>query len=280
YYATNPEWFAIGVLALAVLIGFGAKLDGQIMDSMRFLWKQRATTPSIQHSALHTAVRNFRLSAGYQSTIRALKYYIFPFLSAVAVVYVCTVALNHLAFNLIDPTGVLCQGTKVKLDELDEGKMSTKSLTFSTSDLCFATGIRVTRGFRYAIEVTPKTPWSFGDLFPTTPKGFRGIDAPMRDVPLMYLAMPFRRDYFRRWYSLVARVGARGMYEDFADQSLEPGKANTYGGETGVLKHDGELFLYVNDATIAFPGLFGTFYDHNQGTAEIRVQRIITKPAS
>lgn len=79
---------------------------------------------------------------------------------------------------------------------------------------------------------------------------------------------------------MVARIGARGMYEDFADQNLESNSTKIYGGETNILKHDGELFLYVNDAVLALPGLYGVLYEQNEGTAEIRVQRIVKKPNS
>ena len=277
YYATNPACFTIGVLILAVLISYGSKLEGQITDSMRLIWKRRATTSSIQKSAVQTFLRNFRLSAGYQSSLRALKYNILPFCSAVAVVYVCAVALNHLAFNIIDPTGALCEGTTGKLVELDGNQLS-RPVTFATTNLCFATGIHLTQGYKYAIVVTPDQPWSFGNLPTTTPKGFRSVEVPWWDIPLAYLAMPLRRDYFRRWFSVAARIGSLGMYEDFVDQSPDPAdQIKRYSGETDTLKHDGELFLYVNDPVIAFPGLFRSFYNHNQGTAEIRVQRIIKK---
>jgi hypothetical protein len=36
---------------------------------------------------------------------------------------------------------------------------------------------------------------------------------------------------------------------------------------------DGELFLFVNDAVIGLPGLEGTFYSNNAGTADVTVTR-------
>ena len=65
-----------------------------------------------------------------------------------------------------------------------------------------------------------------------------------------------------------------GMDEDYLDPSPDPpNQTKQYSGETSRVKRDGELFLYVNDAVIAFPGLFRLFYDNNHGTAHIRVYR-------
>ena len=277
YYATNPASFAIGVIALAVLIGFAAKLEGKISDTMRFLWKQRATAPTIQASALNASIRDFRTSVPYRSTIWGLKYYILPFLSAVAVVYVGAVALNHLAFNIIDPTGALCHGTdKDKLERLsDSHTSSTGTIIFPTSSLCFATGVGITRGYRYAVFITPDEPWRDDDLQPTTPSGFRSAEVPSWHRPLMYFGMPLRRDYFRRWFTVIARIGSRGMDEDYLDPSVDPpNQTRVYSGVTNRIQRDGELFLYVNDAVVGLPGLFGVFYDNNKGTAHIRVQRL------
>jgi hypothetical protein len=33
------------------------------------------------------------------------------------------------------------------------------------------------------------------------------------------------------------------------------------------------LFLFVNDAVLAVPGLYGYFYDNNTGTAEVTITR-------
>lgn len=37
-------------------------------------------------------------------------------------------------------------------------------------------------------------------------------------------------------------------------------------------KHDGELFLYVNDAVLAVPPLQGYFYRNNHGTAKVEIE--------
>jgi hypothetical protein len=197
-------------------------------------------------------------------------------------VYVGAVALNHLALNIVDPTGVLCKGTDPSHWErlTDSNKNSTKEIIFPTNNICFATGVHLTRGAKYVVAITPDAPpsekWSDGDLPETTPKGFRSddVDVPFWDRLIMYAAMPLRRIYFRRWFTVVARIGSVGMDEDYLDPGPDPANQNKrYSGETNRLERDGELFLYVNDSVIALPGLFGHFYDNNHGTAHIRVYR-------
>jgi uncharacterized protein (DUF2235 family) len=284
YYATNPAWFVIGVLVLGVLIGFGSKLESKITDSMRFIWTQRATTATIESSGLHTAIRDFRMSPPYQAVLRALKYHILPFLLAIFLVHIGAVTLNHLALNIIDPTGAFCQGTDSEhWDKLEKkNQVSAKPIHFSTKNMCFATGVFLLHGARYEVDITPdglpSEPWRDGDLQETSPQGFDSSAVfhdpglPYWRRPIMYLAMPLRRIYFRRWFTVIARVGPVGMYEDY----LDPGPDDQYGysGTTNVVKRDGELFLYVNDAVIAVPGLFDHFYNNNHGTAVIRVRRM------
>ena len=36
---------------------------------------------------------------------------------------------------------------------------------------------------------------------------------------------------------------------------------------------DGELFLFVNDAVIGIPGLYGKFYENNQGSTRVVIRR-------
>ena len=87
--------------------------------------------------------------------------------------------------------------------------------------------------------------------------------------------MPLRRIYFRRWFTVIARIGAEGQYEDYLDPKPGPKPGTrTYSGTTSKLTRDGELFLYVNDAVIVFPWLHKIFYNNNKGTAKIEVTRL------
>jgi hypothetical protein len=156
----------------------------------------------------------------------------------------------------------------------DHGKLQTKRM-FPTNSPCFATGLKITKGARYGVTITPAEPWRDGK-YTTSPSGYEVDDRQGLDWLQSFLAVPLRRDYFRRWFTVVARVGTTGMYEDFLDPSKrDPSKLDSpYYGENGRIRIDGELFLYVNEAGIALPWIYGLFYKGHHGTARIEVERL------
>ncbi len=270
YYATNPIWFTVGVLILGILIGLGSALDSRITDRMRAIWKSRPQRSTIAQSAVEYSVYAFRSSKAYQATLRALRYFILPFLSAVFLVWLGIVAVNHLAYNLLDPTGVFCSPSAENTLEIlnADHTQSTKEILFPTNAFCFATGIKLSKGARYAVTITPTEPWIDG-TFRTDPSGYLISNRSDWDRLKAFLAMPLRRDYFRRWFTVIARVGSKGMYEDFLDPTKD---GSIYSGGTSRLKADGELFLYVNDAVVTLPRIYQAFYTDHRGKAQIKVQ--------
>lgn len=274
YYATNPASFAGGVIILAVLIGFGSRLDAQITDRMRAIWKSRAERDTITQSAIQYSICAFRTSRPYQAALRALRYYILPFVSAAFLVWLGAVAINHLVYNMADPTGVFCSPSdESRLETIGaDHTQSAKEIIFSANAFCFATGVKLLKGEKYSVTITPSPAdsWLDGD-YPTNPSGYRIADRSGWDRLSAFLATPLRRDYFRRWFTVIARIGPRGGYEDFLDPTRD---GTDYRGTTARLKTDGELFLYVNDAVLALPLVYGTFYKSHHGTAHIRVQKV------
>jgi hypothetical protein len=271
YFATNPIPFMAGIIVLAGLIWFGSRLESQITDRMRTIWKSRSVKPKIRQSVLQYAIYTFRTSWPYQMVWRGLRYYFLPFLSALVLLWLGLAGLDHLAWNIADPFGVFCSPSETaKLATIGDDKVPAKTM-FATDSPCFATGLKITRGARYGVTITPVEEWKDGN-YPTTPSGYEMDDRDGLAWLQSFAAMPLRRDYFRRWFTVVARVGITGLNEDF----LDPGKrdAREYYGETQRIKTDGELFLYVNEAGIALPWIDGLFYQSHQGTARIEVQRL------
>jgi len=271
YYATNPISFTVGVIVLATLIWIGSQLEGRITDRMRSIWKSRAQRVTITQSPVQSSICAFRTSRPYQAALRATRYYILPFLSAVFLVYLGAVGINHLAWNIIDPTGVFCTPTAPEtLEQIDDEHPISKVVTFETNSPCFATRIKLSKGAQYSVTFNNLTTWKDGD-YSTTPAGYRIADRSVWHSIASALLMPLRRAYFRRWFTVIGRIGSTGMYVDFLDPSKE-GKG--YGGETETLRADGELFLYVNEAVIALPWVYGAFYTEHKGSAEVKVQRV------
>jgi hypothetical protein len=144
-------------------------------------------------------------------------------------------------------------------------------VSFSTDGMCVPTKILVQRGVSYVVTVTVSSPW-FDKGIAATPTGFG--TSTLSDWPTkiaMYSALPLRRVIFRRWFSLLGRIGSKGVAEVFLDPT---GTSNTFRGRISKAERDGELFLYVNDAALPLPWVGDIFYRNNRGTAQVVVRRL------
>jgi hypothetical protein len=89
---------------------------------------------------------------------------------------------------------------------------------------------------------------------------------------------------FRPWFRLIARVGETGVDEYFLSPVNRTDKTYDAATQTATVKptnvytarftanRDGEVFLYVNDAALALPWLYSTYYKNNQGAAKISIK--------
>jgi len=72
---------------------------------------------------------------------------------------------------------------------------------------------------------------------------------------------------------LIARIGSKGVTEEFLDPEVVAGMPNTFRGGFRKAERDGELFLYINEAVIPFPWISDIFYHNNQGMAQVVIKR-------
>ncbi|MET4489755.1 DUF2235 domain-containing protein [Bradyrhizobium sp. LA7.1] len=268
WYAANPEWFAGGILAIAIFIGIGNSLSARIRDGMRIIWQSRPT-PVPLSGALHDAIYTFRTHPIYQFILNLGRRHVVPFLLAFLMVWYGATVLSHFVFNAADSMGAFCAPSKTTtpVDQL------TTAREFDTASICSPTGLSVRAGFRYEITVTMIEPWeSDGRL--TTPVGYRTstIEASKRWGG--YASIFLRRILFRPWYRLIARVGDKGVDEYFLDPVPVANTSPQAYRDTIKTERSGELFLYVNDAVIALPWLYDWFYGptHHHGTAKVTVK--------
>jgi uncharacterized protein (DUF2235 family) len=278
WYAANPGWFLIGIFALAVLIWIGSKLGSHITDSMRLMWKARATQSTIEKSQWHRAIYRLRTSPVYEWIIFGFaKQYALPFLSAAFLLWIGAMGASHLLANVVDSAGAFCRESDEKdTTSLGRAGAQSKPITFRTDALCLPTKVLVERGVRYSVIVTisPESPWA-NDDFQTTPGGFRTATLPSWDNKLFMAAtLPQRRVIFRRWFSLLARIGSTGVAETFLDPELVSGASNTYQGVIRSAERSGELFLYVNESVVPLPWISDIFYWNNRGSAEVVIKRL------
>src|SRR5262249_31329201 len=154
------------------------------------------------------------------------------------------------------------------LRQLAEGQEAPE-VQFATKDICKATGVALEQGGRYLITVKQVSPWSDGSI-ETSVAGFYSADQDWLRRGVMDLAWPLKRTFIRPWFRVMARVGATGNYEDFMDPDSPTASMLQKNFPSG---RSGELFLYVNDAVLAVPGLQDFFYRNNAGEATVTIKR-------
>lgn len=262
-FATNPFTFLASVVLVALLIGLGLRLKTMIEDRMLDAWRRRAP-PRSAVTAVLDSVQRLRTAARYRAFMHTLKYRIAPALFALATIVGVAAFASHLAFYLEDAAGVTCTPS-VNATDLAPGHTSSK-LTFSSSELCWPTGVKLTAGKRYVITIESAVGWQNAGI----PSGLGGYE--IQSLPgfwtrtKMVLLIPLRRVLLRSWFRIIARVGEIGTDEYFLDP--DPGEINKL--EVPFVPHrSGELYLYVNDAVL--PLYMNAFYTNNQGTATVTV---------
>jgi uncharacterized protein (DUF2235 family) len=273
WYAGNPEWFAGGIIVLALLMAIGSSLSGTIQDSMRVIWQSHGARQAVADNALQNGIYKFRNNTAYKWIIRTGRLHVAPFLLAFALLGVGLTAASHFAFNVADSMGAFCKGAPPPLVAVNTGQAQNASIDFDTTALCAQTGLTVRAGYKYEITITVSDAWLDAST-PTDPVGYRTSTAPLPSRLVLYSGIFLRRILFRPWFRLIARVGETGVDEYFLDPKRVTGEGvppNTFRARF-VAQQSGELFLYVNDAVVGFPWIASAFYKNNHGSAKISVK--------
>jgi hypothetical protein len=130
-------------------------------------------------------------------------------------------------------------------------------------------------------ELLPRPESWADDTIPASPNG---VDYAARDgmqTFLQSIAVPLRRHLRENWLQLMIRLGAGGADSLPADWRMQPKSGS--GGTGDPMKEDvyeakftahgrGPIFLYVNDAMLAWPP--DLFHRNNHGTARVTVREI------
>jgi uncharacterized protein (DUF2235 family) len=270
WYAANPGWFVGGIVALALLMGLGTTLSGQIKDGMRVIWLTRAA-PVRLSGFVHKAIYVFRNHFIYQWLLKFAKRQVLPLLLAALMVWYGATLISHVLFNAADSTGVFCTGTpEAQLVPVDKG-IPQPAKDFDTSSLCAPTGLTVRAGFKYELLITVTTPWEDGARS-ATPPGYRTSTIEPHERWKGYADIFLRRILFRPWFRLIARVGETGVDEYFLDPVPVPNTTPQIYKASFKAERAGEIFLYVNDAVIGLPWVYGYFYRNNKGAAKVTVR--------
>lgn len=268
-YARDPIWFLAGIAALVLFLTWGNRLKGQISDGMRSVWRSTLEGTLSPPRAIASPIYRMRMSRPYKAMHRFLQTVILPLGSAIIFFYVVLTLANHFVFNFFDAAGFVCVETSNpdRLTDLLPGQNVV--VEFKPSNLCQSTQMRVQENARYVIQFDSTL--SFRERGIDASRGYDAADLPdWSQRTMMTLAAPLRREWFRPWFRVVARFGGSGGEENF----LDPDFTDSHWINSPVrATRDGELFLFVNDAVIGIPGLFGTFYRNNGGSAQVTITR-------
>ena len=268
-YARDPSRLLWVTAILIALIWWGSRLAARIRNEMGVLWGNSLAARLPSAMAPTDFIYRLRTAYLYQWLLNAVKRTVAPLIFAVLTIYLAFAVSSHLAFNIQDDAGLVCHEVDgARKLETGQTVVTDSASLFVTKDVCQNTKIAFELGGHYYVKVAFKEPFLDGNI--EASKGIYLSDPPSYwQRIIMAAALPLRRELIRPWFRIVARTGGVGGEETF----LDPDPADGSIEEVIVAKRDGQLFLFVNDAVIGFPGLYGVFYGNNHGAAEITITR-------
>jgi uncharacterized protein (DUF2235 family) len=279
-YAHAPRSTVLLIGLVIFFIGWGVSIASRIANQMGGIWDQDSSAPT---ELPVDWIYRLRSSPYYIAFHEGLKRHWAPVFFAAMFVYLGASIVSHLSYNIWDVGGFVCKDHETDPDLKAPTRLlkpgpgvrtadTQRVIIFKTNELCLPTGIELSRRESYKITVEPTDPpdpWSDSGVH--IPLG--GFSA--QQPPIWYqrifmtLGLPLRRELFKDWGRIGLRYGRVGGEEAFLDPDPDDPKIESPFTPT----RDGELFLFVNDAVIGIPGLYGLLYGNNHGSAKVTVTR-------
>jgi uncharacterized protein (DUF2235 family) len=273
-YARAPFWFVVMVSLLAGLLILSTRIASRTSNLMGSIWRK---TPAAPSGLPDNWIYGLRSSKAYIAFHVGLKNKIAPAFFAALFLYLGLSVLSHVLFNVLDVAGYTCiqhaaihPATKLKVNE-------ERVIPFDISELCTPTGVELeTDGARYHVQVDPPpgtetVNWKWHNGVFNIPVGGPSTKDPVTWYERLYLTMflPLRRELFEDWFRIVLRYGQIGGEES----TFEPDPTDPLIQDSIKPTRTGELFIFVNDAVIGVPGLYGYLYKFNDGKGQLSVKR-------
>jgi uncharacterized protein (DUF2235 family) len=273
----SPGRFVVALLVMTLLMWIGGWMQTRIRDLMRTIWKAPAQSAERDDSWIHW----LRSAGSYHAFFYVLKHWILPaFFAAVILLillYTGFCLVSRVSFMLFDGSGYVCTSTA-----------PAAPVPFETKALCAPTGISVTKGQTYEIVLTVIEPWQDGYKFrETDPRKAKGIETGPEGfgydkmTPMMYLGLPLRRQIASNWFAPILRVGNTGFGEVALTFVRDGPPDSARYKATFKPRRTGDVFIYVNDSVIGWPGYFDMFYREdartrmtNKGKATLTIEHL------
>ena len=260
-FRNAPGFVLIGAVAIGVLLVFGTNLQQTVRDVARVAWHSPGR--HIKLTGWRAAVYHLRRHGIYPATFYVLTHWIFPTI-------IMWWLFWWLAFGAANTLGLICKGTGDGIDVTEQEAAAQKSAaygdTFSTKNLCYPTGLKVTHGETYRISLAVRDTWTDHGI-PASPEGFA------RSTWSQLAGVPFKRLIWSNWFAPIVRVGGPGLDEYLPEFTRESDTSRLWTAQF-TARRDGEVFVYVNDTSIFLPWLFTVFYNNNEGTAVVSLKKM------
>jgi hypothetical protein len=252
-FRNAPGFVLIGAIAIGVLLWLGKNLQQTVRDVARVAW--HAPGSHIKLAGWRAAVYRLRRFGIYPATFYLLTHWIVPTI-------IMWWLFWWLAFGAANTLGLICKAT----DGVEVTDSATAAAAMDTAKVCNATGLKVTQGKTYRIELTIGDAWA-DNKTATDPNGFDNHRASW----IQLLGWPYKRLIWSNWFATILRVGGPGLEEHLLLLEEKNGAWTT----TFEPRNSGEVFLYVNDTAIGLPWIFDFFYwSNNHGTAKVRIDKL------
>lgn len=257
-FRNAPGFVLIGAIMVGIFMLIGQNLQETIHDVSRMAWHHPEGYEKL--TGWRASVYQLRRFGIYKAFFYVLTHWILP----TAIMWWL---FWWLAFGAANTLGLFCKPTGHAVDVTNIASGSAGDKPFQTSELCHPTGLKVAHDETYEVSLKIDDAWIDKDI-PTDPNGFVLGSWPQIG------GIPFKRLIWSNWFKPIIRVGSTGFEEHvpaFAQDASDPKKWTAQ----FVARTDGEVFVYVNDASIFAPWLLTLFYENNKGSAMISVRRII-----
>jgi uncharacterized protein (DUF2235 family) len=191
-------------------------------------------------------------------------------------------AVNKGTFEVANSMGQICPEPGPKMTGSGEGRVKWAS-SFETISPCTDTGIELTKGltYRIEIEIPQGARWlDGGENYCADVLGVTENLSWREPARYMYLFGTLaKRWWIEPYFRPIARIGRRGSDEYALTPVKFPSKKRDQCPihELSALitaRETGQLYLYVNDVGVGLPGHYDAFYRNNKGTGKIMVSEV------
>ena len=261
-YSDHPLAFAVFLVVMGVLLFCGRRVSEGIRIEMLKNWTH-VTNPAAAMKAAGGGLGQV-LTKCRERYGRGVGRFFRNCVEAVAVLFLLFLvvsACSGLYFAVASAVGVC------KPDA--ESRSFGETFDFAPTDICFDSGLKLTRNEEYEIDFRISGDWA-DETIKADVAGW--IEPPLR----MYGFTPLRRHLLVGWYEPVARIGGGALdVYPLAAHSIGGGPRSERPRERLVARvsarRSGRLYLYMNDAVLF---TWRRFYENNKGTAKVTVSRV------